>query len=105
MFKGNKSFTVANCHRKSFEPIVQRGLAVTPAQMADMAAHGVAVSSQNAAQFNDGEIKPSWDLPIERKRGIDMADAWIASKDAQGKLRKAHAKDRALYPDSLTSNN
>lgn len=104
MYKGNKNFKVANCHRKSFEPLVQRGLAVTPAQMADMAAHGVAVSSQNAASFSDGQINPSWDMPIERLRGIDMADAWNASKDAQAKIRKAHSKDRQLYPDSSTSN-
>lgn len=97
MYKGNNSNIYASCKRKDFEPLVQRGLAVTPAQMATMAAHGVAISSQNAASFNDGEIKPSWDIPIERKRGIDMADVWQSSKDAQSKLRKAHARDRQLY--------
>ena len=64
-------------------------LAYTPTDMARMHASGMPVNSANLINsFCDGEQNPSFDLSIERKRGMDMAEIWQASKDAQGKVKK-----------------
>ena len=72
-------------------PKVQPNMAVTPSQMMEMAAHGVPVSLQNAANFNDGEVNPSWDVPAERVRGVDMADLWQLQQSSRAKLKEAKA--------------
>lgn len=73
------------------------GLAFTPAQMAKMAEKGIPISTQSADQFVDGTLNPSFDIPIEERRGIDVNDVWNASKDAKAKIIDAHKKDKLLY--------
>lgn len=74
---------------------VQANLAVTPAQMFEMAAHGVPISLQNAANFNDGDTNPSWTVAPERLRGVDMADLWQMQQSSRAKLKKARADAKA----------
>lgn len=75
---------------------VVQGLAVTPSEVAKLASKGIAVSSGNAGlSFVEGVTDPV--LGIENMRGVDAADVWSASKDAQAKLVGAHRKDKDFY--------
>lgn len=51
--------------------------------------------------FFDGEVNPSWTVPIERDRGVDVADVWQAQQESRSKLRNAHRLDIAKH--GLTS--
>lgn len=97
---------LANAIRKSSDLPVKGDLAVTPAQMARMANNGVAISSQIAGSFNDGETNPSFELPISQVRGLDIVDFWEAEKIARKNV-KDHIKANELkYGDStVTSKN
>ena len=88
----------SSCKRLPHEPVVQPNLAMTPAQVAEMAAAGKPVSSTSVGTYYDGTPNPSFDLPIDQKRGCDIADAWNASVEAQDKLndmkRRIHRASR-----------
>ena len=60
---------------------------------------GIPVSSQNMPEgsFFDGEVNPSWTVPIERDRGVDVADVWQAQQESRSKLRNAHRSDIAKH--------
>lgn len=90
---------LANCSRAFGESVVHSGLAVTPAQMAQMVANGVPVSTTNAQDFYDGVENPSWDMPLERLRGVDPATLWQKQKDIRSKVINAHKNDVATYGD------
>jgi hypothetical protein len=45
----------------------------------------------------DGEVNPSWTVPIERDRGVDVADVWQAQQESRSKLRNAHRLDIAKH--------
>ena len=80
----------ASCKRTSSDIPVQGGLAITPAQMQRMAEKGIPVSSQNLdGCFYDGDTRPSWDVPLDMQRGIDVAQMWQERKDIAAKLRSA----------------
>lgn len=65
----------------------QSGLAITPARMAEMVNQGIPVSTDNASgQFYDGIPMPSFDIPIDQKRGVDMAQIWQAQKSARSHI-------------------
>ena len=62
----------------------ENNLAITPAVMAEMVDRGVPVSSQSlSGSFFDGVENPSWDIPIDLKRGVDVAEVWCAQKSAR----------------------
>lgn len=81
------------------EPYVytEQNIAVTPSQIQQMVERGIPVSPSNASAFIDGVINPSFDVPIEERRGVDVVDVWDASQDAKRQLIKAHLKDKAAY--------
>lgn len=85
--------TFANPKRKESEVEPKSGLAYTPADMARMHASGMPVNNANLVnQFYDGDNNPSWDIPLERQRGLDPAEIWEQaqkSKDKLGKLKKS----------------
>lgn len=69
-------------------------LAYTPAQMADMVARGLPVSSFVESSFNDGSSSTTFDdLPIEHTRGIDINDVWNAQQDSRHKFAQANKSD------------
>lgn len=72
----------------------QSDLAITPAVMAEMVDRGLPVSSQSVSgMFNDGVENPSWDLPIDLRRGVDVAEVWNAQRDArQNVVNGVHLK-------------
>lgn len=63
-------------------------LAITPSIMADMVDKGIPVSSQAlSGQYFDGVENPNWDLPIDQKRGVDVAEVWNAQLDSRQNVR------------------
>lgn len=65
----------------------QSGLAITPARMAEMVNQGIPVSTDNASgQFYDGVPMPSFDIPVDQKRGVDMAQIWQAQQSARSHI-------------------
>lgn len=73
------------------------GLSVTPSQIAKMSEKGIPVSTPTAEQFFDGTFNPSFDIPIEDRRGTDINDVWTASKEAKARILDAHRKDKEKY--------
>lgn len=91
--------------RKSFDIPVKPDLAVTPSQMARMAANGVAISSQIASNFNDGEVNPSFEVPLSQIRGLDIVDYWEAQKEARFNVKKHIKANEDKFGDSTISKN
>lgn len=73
------------------------GLALTPAQIAKMSEQGIPITTQMSDQFFDGTLNPSFDIPLEEQRGVDINDVWNASKTAKARIIDAHKKDKELY--------
>lgn len=64
--------------------IVQPNLAITPSRMAELVDQGIPVSSSIISGMAfDGVNNPSWDLPIDQKRGVDVAEVWQAQRSAR----------------------
>lgn len=93
--KNRKSFgTVVSYKRSPKDLKVQNGLALTPSQMQNLSERGVPVSSQNLeGVYFDGDTRPSWDVPLDSQRGVDVATMWQRRKDIQAKLRSAPIKE------------
>lgn len=83
-------FRSASCLRRHDEKAPIPNLAYSPSDMARMYEHGMPVNSTNlVGSFSDGSPNVQWsDLTIDRKRGVDVADIWTASKQARAKLVK-----------------
>lgn len=76
----------------------KEGLAMSPSQISEAVSRGVAVSSQiNEALFYDGDSSRVIDVPLERVRGIDVAEVWERQQTAKKKLFNAHLKDVEIY--------
>lgn len=91
---------LANAKRKLVDLPVKGDLAVTPAQMQRMAANGVAISSQLAGDFHDGEVNPSFEIPIGQMRGMDIVDYWEAQKVARKHVVEHVEANKSKYGDS-----
>lgn len=66
------------------EIVVQPNLAITPAKMAELVDSGIPVSSSLlSGNFNDGVTNPSWDIPIDERRGVDVAQVWNAQRQSR----------------------
>lgn len=78
------------CPRRKHDEVEPKpGLAYTPADMARMHSAGMPVNSANLVnQFYDGDKNPSFDVAIERRRGVDPAEIWEASMSAKDKINK-----------------
>lgn len=86
--------------RRDDELPVYGNLVVTPAEMMNMADKGIPISAQNMSYLPaDGEKNPSWDLPLDRLRGVDPAQMWEESQVIKQKAKLAHDRDRARFGD------
>lgn len=101
--KINKYVRLAVCKRSATDIPVKGDLAVTPAQMERMRENGVAISSQMAGRFSDGQPNPSWDVPINDIRGIDIADLWEAQVSSRFNIKDTIAANKRKYGDSTVS--
>lgn len=93
--------------RHDDEEPVQSGLAVTPAQMMELAEKGIPITPQNlGVSYDEGYSDLSFDVPTQYQRGIDIADMWEAQEDVKRKfgknLRQLKA-DGKLNPSSERS--
>ncbi len=68
---------------------VRSGLCVTPSEMDYLRQQGKPISSLmlSSDNFNDGDTNPSFEVPLEMRRGIDIAQVWNEQKTAEKKLR------------------
>lgn len=65
-------------------------LALTPAKMMKMAERGIPISSQTLNnEYFDGDIKVSWEVPMDRQRGVDVNDMWNHNEDVRKRLKSA----------------
>lgn len=59
-------------------------LAITPSKMAELVDQGIPVSSSMlSGMAYDGVDNPSWDIPVDQKRGVDIAEVWQVQKTAR----------------------
>lgn len=91
-----RSARTAHIIDNGFEKVTP-GLSVSPTQMAIMAERGIPITAQMADTFFDGVSNPSFDMPIEDLRGIDVNAVWNAQKDARKRLIAAHKADKQAY--------
>lgn len=74
------------------------GLSVTPAEIKRLTQNGIPVSSSAASMFCEGVSgSGAFVLPVDERRGVDIADVWNASRDAQQRIVGAHLNDVKLY--------
>ena len=73
------------------------GLAYSPSDMARMADRGISISSINDQMFYDGSPAQKFDVPLEMRRGVDVNDAWNASRTARRRILNAHYNDKRIY--------
>lgn len=88
MKKIRRNFT--SCKRLRGEAVVQNGLAVTPSQVLKMAESGIPASAQMNSRMIDGHTGSDWNIPLEERRGVDIAQMWQESQNVRAKFRKAH---------------
>ncbi|MBR1798297.1 MAG: hypothetical protein IJ761_00145 [Bacteroidales bacterium] len=85
----NRSSNVKSCLYSADDVIVQNNLAVTPSDMANMVAQGIPVSPTNLGMtYDEGYSNVDFDIPLDRKRGVDMAMLYEAQQAIKSKLRK-----------------
>lgn len=87
---------VCHCKRTKDDIPVKGGLSITPSEMYRMASQGIPVSNANLP-FIEGDENPSWNIPAERMRGIDVAELWQLQQDSRAKVVRAHLTDVANY--------
>lgn len=92
----NRTSRTAHIIDNGFEKTVP-GLSLSPSQVSKMAEKGISVSTQIANSFVDGSPNPTFDVPIEELRGVDVNDVWNASQDAKKRIISAHLKDKEIY--------
>ena len=69
------------------------GLAITPAQMLSMAENGIPISNhQLSTLYDEGTVNPSWDIDMDRQRGVDPIDMWNHTQEVKSKFKKAYAE-------------
>lgn len=81
--------------------IVRPDLSVTPAQAMRLAEKGIPVSTQTASSFSDGSLNPSWEVPLDRCRGIDPAVLWEKQQEIRTKIVSAHKRDVDKYGNEI----
>lgn len=86
-----KSLNAKTCcpRRKHDEIEPKKGLSYSPSDMAKLHAKGMPINSANIVEsFYDGDLNPSFDIPLERQRGLDPAEIWEASQNSAKKVNK-----------------
>lgn len=81
----------ATCKRSHNEVEPKPGLAYSPKEMAELHAKGMPINSANLVNaFHDGDVNPSFDITIDRRRSVDVAEIWEASLQAKKQTSKFH---------------
>ena len=85
----SKPYVCASCKRKKGELAVQAGLAYTSAEMFEMWKQGVPISNENMGTPTFEPANTVWQVPIERQRGVDIADVWKVQLTASRRVKLA----------------
>ena len=92
--------TTSSPKRREDELPVYGNLTTTPSQMLHMAERGIPISAQNLGfRPEDGENNPSWEIPLDRMRGVDPAEMWEQSQVIKARAKRAHDRDRLRFGD------
>ena len=99
---GKRIGKVAICRLPKNAPqilLVDQNAGYTPAQMRELYEQGLAVGQQNAGVYTQSSStkNPSWDIPIEERRGVDPADLWEIQTLSRRKVANAHVQDVRKY--------
>lgn len=94
---------LATCKRRTGEKPVQNGLALTPSDILRMAEQGIPASSANNPNLIDGSTENNWEVPLEERRGIDMADLWNERQNIKRKFMDAHKKAQPVEVKPVTT--
>lgn len=73
------------------------GLAMTPAEVSEMAARGVPISSQIAAVYDENQSPTNFEVEPMLKRGADINQLWELEQSSRDKLLSARRKDIQNY--------
>ena len=65
--------------------------------MMAMAEKGIPVTGANVPNLSDGETNPSWDIPLDKVRGVDVAQLWQESRTIKEKVKRSHYNDVRKY--------
>lgn len=92
----NRQTKLSNCTRDITEEKVQNNLAITPGEMYALAQQGKPITTHQLPDdyFDDGDARQTYDLPIDRIRGIDVIDCWNVSKDSKAKIKSFEKQQR-----------
>ena len=90
-------FTTCKCGED--ETPTQPNLAVTPAQMMELTAQGIPVSTQNLGlSYDEGVPELEFTPALDQMRGIDMCTMWEHQQTSKKKLGSAYSKAKAAQP-------
>lgn len=84
-----RPYICATCKRKKGELPVHGALAYTPAEMFEMWKQGVPISNENMGTPTFESDTTVWNIPIERQRGVDIADVWQTQQTARKRMKQA----------------
>ena len=84
-----RPYICAICKRKKGELPVHGNLAYTPAEMFEMWKQGVPISNVNMGTPTFESDQTFWNIPIERQRGVDIADVWQTQQTARKRMKQA----------------
>lgn len=77
--------------------LVDQEQGYTPAQMRELYAQGLAVGAQNAGVYTETASNPSWEIPVEEKRGVDPAELWELQVLTRRKVRDCYRADKEKF--------
>lgn len=76
--------------RQEYEPIVQNGLAITPAEMMNLTNRGIPISPQNLGLvYDEGVSELDFTPPAEYTRGVEINDLWELRQQTRKKAKTA----------------
>lgn len=84
--------TIAVAERGKDDPIVQNGLSISPREMMDLTRQGFAIGAQNARMLQEVKSMAVGEVPLEFRRGFDMADGYQAQQSVRDKARQVRSK-------------
>lgn len=88
--KNRIKFHSIRARRHDDEPVVQNDLAVTPAQMMELTNKGFSITGQNLRMLEAADpADKDFYVPLQYRRGVDIADISEASQEVRKKMKKA----------------
>lgn len=101
MFAYKRKYHLVTPRLESDEVRTLANMAFSLPEMDKLRLEGKPISNQNLSNdYYDGSVTDDVNVAFDRKRGVDLNDAWNASKTAELSLRKAHASKIDINPSN-----